>query len=477
MYDIIIVGGGVIGCSIARSLSKYDKKICLIEKNVEICQETTKANSAIVHGGYDCEPGSLKAKMNVRGNAMFPKLSQELDFAFNKIGSLVLAFNEDEMKTVEELYKRGMKNGVEGLEIIDSNKVKEIEPKVSDNVVGALYCSSAGVVDPFNLTYAMMENAIENGVELFTETELLGIEKNDNTIIVETNKGKFETKYLINAGGLYSDKIANMAGDFDFKIIPTKGVYRLFDKKKDEHINTVLFQTPTNKGKGVLVTATYDGNTMIGPTSEKINTVEDTTTESESLAVLDELGKKSVPGLNVKKTIRVFTGVRAKPDTGDFMIYPSKNMDGVIHCGGIESPGLASAPAIAEYVEDILLENGMEAEKKENYNPKRKGIVRISELSMEDKANKIQENPAYGKIICRCETVSEGEIIEAIRRPAGAKTVDGVKRRVRAGMGRCQGGFCGPRVIEILARELGIDPTEVKKDLSGSKIVERHLKK
>lgn len=477
MYDIIIVGGGVIGCSVARTLSKYDKKIALIEKNYEICQETTKANSAIVHGGYDCKPGTLKAKMNVRGNAMYPELSKELDFTFNKIGSLVLAFSQEEMKTIEELYQRGLANGARDLEIIDAKRVKEIEPKVSDEVVGALYCGSAGVVDPFNLTYAMMENAMDNGVELFTETELIGLEKNSEGILVKTNKEDYQAKYVINAAGLYSDKVANMGGDFDFNIIPTKGVYRLFDKKKGDNLNTVLFQTPTERGKGVLVTATYDGNTMIGPTSDKIGTVEDTTTEAESLAVIDRLGKLSVPSLNPKNTIRVFTGVRAKPDTGDFMIYASKNMEGLVHCGGIESPGLVSAPAIAEYVEEILIDNGMDTKKKSNYNPKRKGIVRISELTNEEKAVKIKENSAYGKIICRCETVSEGEIIEAIRRNAGAKTVDGVKRRVRAGMGRCQGGFCGPRVIEILARELNIDPTEVRKDLSGSKIVERHLKK
>ena len=361
MYDIIIVGGGVIGCSVARTLSKYDKKIALIEKNYEICQETTKANSAIVHGGYDCKPGTLKAKMNVRGNAMYPELSKELDFTFNKIGSLVLAFSQEEMKTIEELYQRGLANGARDLEIIDAKRVKEIEPKVSDEVVGALYCGSAGVVDPFNLTYAMMENAMDNGVELFTETELIGLEKTSEGILVKTNKGDYQAKYVINAAGLYSDKVANMGGDFDFNIIPTKGVYRLFDKKKGDNLNTVLFQTPTERGKGVLVTATYDGNTMIGPTSDKIGTVEDTTTEAP------------------KNTIRVFTGVRAKPDTGDFMIYASKNMEGLVHCGGIESPGLVSAPAIAEYVEEILIDNGMDTKKKSNYNPKRKGIVRISE--------------------------------------------------------------------------------------------------
>ncbi len=477
MYDVIIIGGGAIGTTIARTLSKYDNKVALLEKNIEVCQETTKANSAIVHGGFDAEPGTLKAKLNVKGNQMYPKLSEELDFTFNKIGSLVLAFSEDEMKTVKELYDRGIENNCVGLEIIDGDRVREIEPKVADEVVGALYCASAGVVDPFNYTYAMIENAVTNGVELFTETEVTGLEKKEDHIVVKTNKGEFTSKYVVNAAGLFSDKVAQMAGDDDFYIIPTKGVYRLLDKTKADYINTVLFQTPTEAGKGVLVTATYDGNTMIGPTADKIQTVEDTTTEAESLVKLDTLGKKSVPSINLKKTIRVFTGVRAKPNTGDFMIYPSNKMDGVVHCGGIESPGLASAPAIGEYVEQILIGIGMNTNPNPNYNPERKAIDRIVELSLEDKVKKIEEDPNYGKVICRCETVSEGEIIEAIRRPAGARTVDGVKRRVRAGMGRCQGGFCGPRVLEILARELDIDQTEVKKDLSGSEIVERHLKK
>lgn len=476
MYDVIIVGGGIVGCSIARTLSKYDNKVAVLEKNLEVCQETTKANSAIVHGGYDCEPGTLKALLNVKGNAMMPKLSEELGFTFNKIGSLVLAFDDGEIKELEELYRRGIENKVPNLEIIDKDRILEIEPKVSPEVKKALYCPQAGVLDPFNYCYSMIENAIDNGVELFTETTVTGIEKKNDKILVTTDKGVYETKYVVNAAGLFSDKIANMVGDDDFYIIPTKGVYRLFDKTKADYIHTVLFQTPTDKGKGVLVTATYDGNTMIGPTSEKVETVEDTTTEAESLKYLDQLAMKSVPNFQIKKTIRVFTGVRAKPNTGDFMIYPSKHMEGVVHAGGIESPGLVSAPAIAEYVEALLIEQGMSTEKKADYNPIRKPIRRINEMTTSEKIEAIEENPSYGKIICRCETVSEGEIIEAIRRPAGARTVDGVKRRVRAGMGRCQGGFCGPRVLEILARELNIDPIDVKKEMSGSEIVERHLK-
>ena len=476
MRDVIIVGGGIVGTSLARELSKYQLDVLLLEKNIEVSQETTKANTAIAHGGYDCEPGSLKAKLNVRGLELMEELSKDLGFVFNKIGSLVLAFNDQEVGVLEELLERGRKNKVPNLQIIDKEEILKIEPKVSSEVMKALYCPQAGVIDPFNFCYGMIENAIENGVELRTETEVQGIDIEEDKIIVKTNNSEFETRYLVNAAGLYADKIANMVGDEDFYIIPTKGVYRLLDKNKNYNINTVLFQTPNDDGKGVVVTSTYDGNTMLGPTSERIHFVEENTTEADSLLKLDSLAKKSVPDVDLKNTIRVFTGVRAKPNTGDFMIYPSKHTKHVVHAAGIESPGLVSAPGIAEYVTELLKEQGLELTKKDSFNPIRKEIKRISLLSNEDKIKAIEENPNYGNVICRCETVSEAEIIEAIRRPAGARTIDGVKRRVRAGMGRCQGGFCGPRVLEILARELNIDPIDVKKETSGSEIVSRHLK-
>lgn len=476
MYDIIIIGGGAIGASISRRLSKYNIKIALLEKNVEICQETTKANSAIVHGGYDNKPGTLKARLNVRGNEMYGELARELEFEYKPMGSLVLAFNPEEEEVLEELCKRGKENGVRGLSIISGEEVREMEPFVSEQVTSALYCSSAGVVDPFNYTYAMMENAMENGVELFTEREVLDLEKGEDHITIKTDKEEFKTKYVINAAGLNSGKVANMAGDYDFEILPTRGVYRLLAKDRYKQLEKVLFQTPSKKGKGVLVTSTYDGNTMIGPTSERISDIDLESDEEYSLEMLDQMGKKSVPNLDVKKTIRIFTGIRAKPDTGDFMIYPSENMKGVVQVGGIESPGLASAPAIAEYVEDILKEIGFESEVKSDYNPKRKGIIRMSKLEGQDKEAKIEEDEKFGQIICRCERVSEGEILEAIHRPAGAVTVDGVKRRVRAGMGFCQGNYCRPRVEAILARELDIEKDEIKEELKGSEMVENLIK-
>lgn len=470
MEDIIIIGGGAIGTSIARELSKFKLNITLLEKNTEVSQETTKANSAIIHGGYDTKPGTLKAKMNVEGNRMYGKLAEELDFEFKKIGSMVLAFEEEDMKILDDLYDRGMKNGVEFLEIISGDRARELDPFISEKVIGALHCPSAGIVDPFSYTYAMMENAMENGVKLKTQTEVIGLEGREDYVLVKTNNGEYKSRYVINAAGLYSDKVANMAGDEDFTIIPTKGVYRLLSKNKYEQLNKVLFQTPSEKGKGVLVTPTYAGNTMVGPTSERIDG-EDVPTEEESLETIDELSKKSVPTLNLKRTIRIFTGIRAKPDTGDFMIYPSKKMKGLIHVGGIESPGLSSAPAIAEFVRDILENEGLELEIDSEFNPIRTGITRPNELSSKERENLISEDPTYENIICRCEQVTEGEILEAINRPAGAVSVDGVKRRVRAGMGMCQGNYCGPRVREILSRELGVPVDELPKEKKGSDLV------
>lgn len=476
MFDLLIIGAGAIGTTIARTMAKYDLKIALLDKNPEVAQETTKANSAIVHAGYDAAPGTLKAKLNVRGNQLMPALSEELGFSFVPTGSLVLAFDEEQKLHLEKLLEQGQINGVPELSIITGDEARQIENRISAEVKYALYAKTAGVVDPFNYAYAMAENAITNGVSFFPETKVIGVKQSDGQMVLETTKGDFQTRFVVNAAGLYADQIARMFGDDDFKIKPTKGVYRLLDKSKNEYIHTVLFQVPTDKGKGILVTPTYDGNTMLGPTAEPIEDPDDTSTEQASLREVDSKARLSVPHLDLSKTIRVFTGVRAKPDTGDFMIYVSKKAPSVVHCGGIESPGLASAPAIGEMVEKLLLAQGLEASPNPNYAPRREAIPRVSLMTVEERAAIIKKNPKFGKIICRCEMVSEAEIVEAIHRPAGAVTVDGVKRRVRAGMGRCQGGFCGPRVIEILARELEIDITEVKKDLSGSEIIDHYLK-
>lgn len=397
MRDIIIIGGGAIGASIARELSRYKLDILLLEKNTEPCQETTKANSAIIHGGYDAQPGTLKAKLNVEGRAMYSELAKELEFTYKIIGSMVLAFNKEDKKILEELYLRGRENKVKDLEIIDGDRARKIEPFISKNVISALFCSNVGIVDPFNYTYAMMENARDNGVELKVETEVIGLKKEDKSIKVRTNNGDYKGKFIINAAGLNSDKLSNMAGDFDFTILPTKGVYRILQKDKNFELEKVLFQTPSEKGKGVLVTPTYEANTMVGPTSEMIKELADPPAEEESLRVIDKLGRKSVTSLDIEKTIRTFTGIRAKADNGDFCIYPSKRMEGVVHVGGIESPGLSAAPAIAIYVKEILEDIGLELKAKDNFNPYRKKIPRLAKLEKERREELIEKDPKYGK--------------------------------------------------------------------------------
>ena len=478
MYDIIIVGGGITGCSIARTLSKYKAKIALLEKNLDVCTETTKANSAIMHAGYDAIPGTLKAKLNAKGIKMIPKLSKELDFRFYQCGSLVLSFNEDDEKILNELMDRGTQNGNENLKILGPDEIFEIEPRVSRNVRHALYSPHAGVADPFNMCYGNIENAIQNGVELFLGTEVSSFEKAQDGIIIYTNKGEFKTQFLINASGLFSDRLAALAGDNDFTIIPTKGVYRILSRTPKEKINTVIFQTPDIRGKGILVTKTYAGNTMLGPTSEKIGKTEENHSIEESLTYVDELARKSVPDVDLSKTIRTFTGVRAKPNTDDFMIYASKNMKGLIHAAGIESPGLTASPAIAEYVEQILIKEGFNAVKNPNYNPIRKGFNKTAWVSKEEKAKLIEKNHFYGEVIDLCENVSKAEILDAIHRKPGAITIDGIKRRVRAGgMGFCQGKRCISIIQKIMAEELNVSESEIKSELHGDDIVKRESQK
>ncbi|UPA30789.1 FAD-dependent oxidoreductase [Terrisporobacter glycolicus] len=475
MFDVAIIGAGIAGSAVARQLSRYDLKIVVLEKGVEVCQGTTKANSAIVHGGFDAKEGTLKAKLNVLGCKMYPSICKELSVEYKNNGSLVLAFNENDMKHIHELYERGLKNGSKDIEIINGEKVKEIEPNVNDDVVGALWCKSSGIVCPFNLNIALMENAITNGVKLRLESEVLDINKiEDNCFEIKTKKEIIKSKYIINAAGVYSDKINNLIGGNEFYIIPRKGEYKVLDKSEGYKASHTLFTCPTEKGKGVLVTKTVHGNLLVGPNA-KVVEKDDITTSKSGLKEIMDGGRKSIPNIDFSKTITSFAGVRATPNTGDFMIFKSKVAKGFINVAGIESPGLASAPAIALYVEDLLKEIMHEDNKKlelnKSFNSIRLKNKAFMEMSLEEQKEILNKDERYKTIICRCENITEGEIVDAINRPCGAKTVDGVKRRVRPGMGRCQGGFCGPKVVEILARELNITPQEVLKDYENSKML------
>ncbi|MHB1394869.1 MAG: FAD-dependent oxidoreductase [Clostridia bacterium] len=471
MYDIAIIGAGIVGCSIARELSRYDFKTILIEKNSDVADGTTKANSAIVHGGYDAKPGTLKAKFNAPGSMMFEKICGELDVPYKKTGSLVLAFSQDEMKTIHKLYDQGIANGVSDMEIIGKERVHEIDKSLSDEVVGALYARNAGIVSPWEMAIALAENAVENGVELLLDCEVINIDKIADGYRMHMPDKHIDAKYVINCAGLYSDRINNLVASPSFKILPRRGQYNIFDKSMGSFVNTVVFQCPSDVGKGVLISPTVHGNIFIGPDAEDVEDREAVQTTLEGISYIWDASLRSAKGLPPGAVITAFAGIRARSDTDDFVIGESEEAKGFLNVAGIESPGLSSAPAIAAYVVGILKELMGKFEENMSFNPIRRKVIRFMELPEEEKNKLIKHDPRYGRIICRCESITEGEIVDAIHRRVGARTVDGVKKRVRPGTGRCQGGFCGPRVMEILARELKIDIKDVVKNSCKSYIL------
>ncbi len=474
-YDVIVIGAGVTGALITRELSKYDLKVALVEKCNDMAMGTTKANSAIVHAGFDAVPGTLKAKFNVEGTALMPDVCKQLSVPFKAIGSLVVAFCDEEMKTLENLLERGKQNGVSGLEIFDSQKLHNKEPNINPDAVGALYAPTAGIVCPYELTIAAVENAVENGAVFIRNFEVKSIEYDDGGFTVSDGKDKIVSKYVINSAGVFCDEIAAMIGDNSLHTIARKGEYMLCDKSLGSTVKHVIFQCPNKMGKGVLVTPTVDGNLLIGPSAIDIDDKENTDTTSSTLASVLNTAKKSVPTLTTREVITSFAGLRAHLESDDFVIEKSGANEKFINVAGIESPGLSSAPAIGRYVADMAA-GELGAAQKSDFNPIRKAPVRFRRLSNEERKALVEKNPAYGRIICRCETVTEGEILDAIHAPAGARDVDGVKRRTRAGMGRCQGGFCGSKVVEILARELGTELNEITKFGRDSKIIYERTK-
>lgn len=475
IYDAAIIGAGVSGAFIARELSRYDIKIALLEKCNDPAMGTSKANSGIVHSGFDAVPGTLKAKLNVKGTALMPKVCKELNVPFKQLGSLLAAFSDEEIKTLEMLKERGEKNGVEGLEIYDSKKLHELEPMVNESAVAALWAPSAGIVCPYELTIAATENAVENGAEFIRNFKVTSIDYDGSVFTVSSGENSVKAKYVINAAGVYCDEIAAMIGDNSIHTIVRKGEYMLCDKSTGKTVGRTIFQCPTKMGKGVLVTQTVDGNLLIGPSATDIDEKDNTDTTSDTLSAILETAKKTVPTLTTRDVITSFAGLRAHLECDDFIIEKSSANDKFINVAGIESPGLSSAPAIGLYVADMIVSE-CGAKEKENFNPERKAPVRFRNMTNEERKALVEKNPAYGRIICRCETVTEGEIIDAIRAPAGARDVDGVKRRTRAGMGRCQGGFCGSKVVELLAKELGTEINEITKFGGDSKIIYERTK-
>ncbi|MBQ7871859.1 MAG: NAD(P)/FAD-dependent oxidoreductase, partial [Oscillospiraceae bacterium] len=468
MIDIIVIGAGVSGCAIARELSRKKASVLVLDREEDVCCGTSKANSAIVHAGYDAKHGTLMAKLNVQGSRMMEALSKELDFHYRRNGSLVILLSEEDRPNLVKLYENGPANGVEGLRIVEREELVRMEPNISDEAVAALYAPTGAIVCPFGLTYALAENAAKNGVKFQFDSEVTGIEKTDGGWKVTTTQGVFESKVVVNAAGVYADKLHNMVSEDTMTIIPRRGDYFLLDRTTGGHVNSTIFQLPGKFGKGVLVAPTVHGNTIVGPTSIDIEDKDSTATTQEGLDTVRAKCGMAVKNLPLRQTITSFAGLRAHEPRHEFFI--GQIAPGFVDCAAIESPGLSSAPAIGVMVADIVSDI-LKLEDDPGFDPIRKGIRDPKELPFEERAALIKENPAYGTVICRCETITEGEIIDAIHRTPGARSVDGVKRRTRAGMGRCQGGFCSPRVLEILSRELGVPMSEITKAGGNSKII------
>ena len=469
IYDTIIIGAGVVGCAAARFLSAYLADVLVLEREEDVCAGTSKANSAIIHSGYDAPNGTLKARYNVLGNAMTEKLSSELDFPFERRGSLTVCTDPSRVSVLEELRMRGEKNGVPGLRILDRDEALRLEPNLADGVVAALFAPTAGIVCPFKMTIAFAENACENGAEFRLNTRVTGLYREDGLWRVQTDRGEYTSKTVVNAAGVYADVLNNLVSERKLRITPRRGDYILLDRAVGGYVRHTVFPLPTKLGKGVLVTPTVHGNTIVGPTAVDIEDRESTATTADGINTVLERSSLSIKNLPVRSVITSFAGLRAHEDGGDFVIGEPDDAPGFFNCAGIESPGLSAAPAIGEEVARRIAEK-LKLKADPDFKPERRDILDPSKLSTEERNILIKKNPAYGAIVCRCEGVTEGEILEAIRRPLGARSLDAVKRRVRAGMGRCQGGFCSPKVMELISRECGIPLDEVTKCGGASRI-------
>lgn len=471
VYDVIIIGAGVTGAFVARELSKFRLNVCLLDRDEDIVSGSSKVNSGIIHAGYDPKPGTLKARMNIRGSRLMQQVAKELDIPFKKTGSLVLAFNSEEYHKLSELMDRGYANSVEGMALLDGQQLGNMEPGVSDKAIAALFAPSAGIICPYELTAGAIENAVANGVVLKLGCEISGINYIDGLFILAAGTQTYSCRYLVNTAGINSDQISAIAGDGSISIRPVKGEYMLLDKSQHSLVGKVIFQCPTFKGKGILVAPTVDGNLLVGPTSEDASDRSDVSTSAKGLSYVIQQAVKSVPGLDMSQVITSFAGLRASSNTGDFVIGASDSNKRFINVSGIDSPGLTAAPAIGVYVAELLEEQGLTLDGNVDFNPYRSGIVRFRDISGREMEELVKSNPAYGRLVCRCEKVTEAEVVDSMRRPGGARSVDAVKRRTRAGMGRCQGGFCSSRILELLSRELGIPMEDVTKSGEGSQIL------
>ncbi|ADQ14587.1 NAD(P)/FAD-dependent oxidoreductase [Halanaerobium hydrogeniformans] len=472
-YDIVIIGAGAIGSAIARELSRYKLDVLLLEKNVEIGGEATTSNSAIIHTGYDAKPGTLESKLVVGANPMYDQLCDELDVPFKKVGAILAAVTEEELKALPQIMKKSYQNGVYDIEYLTGEEIKRREKDLSDDVKGGIYIPRESIIDPFILNIAYAENAYTNGVDVSLSTKVTDIKTADNRVkSVVTNKGEINCDYIVNAAGVYCDQIAEMVNLCDFKEHPRKGEFFILDKNVSYELDHIILPVPTKLTKGKLITPTIHGNLLLGPTAEDIEDKKDKSTTREGLESIIEDVQKRVPKVSARDSIKQYAGLRPTRTPEGYHIE-SYDLKGFIGLSGIRSTGLTSSPSVAKYVVDLLNEEGVKLIADPDFNPNREGIRKFSELSWSEKEELKKENSKYGQLICRCEEVPEAEIIAAINRPLGATTLDGIKRRVRPGAGRCQGGFCKPRILKILARELNIPVSEILKKEKGSKVISR----
>lgn len=467
MFDVAIIGAGVVGGFVARELTRYNLNVVILEKMGDVAMGATRANSAIVHAGFDAAPGSLKAKLNVRGSELMEGVAKELGVKYNRCGSIVVGFNEEDEKTLMELKERGEENGVRDLSVVSRDELLKIEKNIGEGVTSALIAPTGAIICPYELCMAAIGNAMDNGAELKLNFEVKKIEKCDTGYRIYNRDSSVEAKIVINCAGVHSDDIARLVGDDSFSIRARRGEYMLLDKECGKTVSHTIFRCPSKMGKGILVSPTVDGNLLLGPTAENIDDKEDKKTTADGLGKVKIQASEQVSGIDFSKVITSFTGLRATGSTGDFIINFNDNF---VNVAGIESPGLSAAPAIAEYVANLLIENGVKLSKNADFNPNRKPMHYFRELSIDEKNEIIKAHPEFAHVICRCETVTEGEILEAIRTNPKPNDVDGVKRRTRGGMGRCQGGFCTPYIIELLANEMNCDFGEVTK-FGGSSFI------
>jgi len=474
MYDVIIIGAGIVGSATAYYLSQYNMKVALLEADNDVANGTTKANSAIMHAGYDPKPGSLMAKYNVEGSKMAKELCQKLDVPYKNDGALILAFSQEDLKTVQELYQQGIENGVEDLHVLNAEETYQVQPNLSKGILGALYAKTSAIISPWEYCLALAEVAVKNGVELFLNNRVTSISKENQIFTITTDKAEYQCKYVINAAGVQADKIHEMIGEKEFTIYPTRGQYFLLDKCEGEKVQHTLFQCPNKEGKGVVVIPTVHGNMLVGPDSQTLEEPSLATT-ADRLAFVKEKAALTMDCINYRENIRNFAGVRARSDRGDFIIEESKSVENFYNLAGMASPALTSGCAIGYHVIDWL-QTKQHFEKKESYIETRSKI-RFKHLSDEQKNELIRENPSYGRVICRCETITEGDILACFDSPIPPQSIDGVKRRTNAGMGRCQGGFCGEKVAMILKEKLNLNFNEILQDHVGSNILTDLAKK